>query len=168
MSTTINKALHFRFLEKKKVMLCLWMWTWPHDHSHEPHWITILVIYFYFENYSRSNMLWTDCFVALLCISLPSCWVGGNKVLGYSQESNVMNFLPVCLSCNNCQPVCVYCALEGSNYIVKQTNCGFDRMGSSFFVTFKIRTMGIKSLNLICLLPVMCLLCQGGAHNFRE
>ena len=34
MSTSINKALHIRFLEKGSVMLCLWM---SHDHLHEPH-----------------------------------------------------------------------------------------------------------------------------------
>ena len=38
MSTSINKALHFRFLENGTVMLCIWMWTWSHDHLHEPHW----------------------------------------------------------------------------------------------------------------------------------
>ena len=40
MSTSIYKALHFRFLENEVQCFaygCLWMWTGSHDHVHKPH-----------------------------------------------------------------------------------------------------------------------------------
>ena len=80
MSTSIYKALQFRFLENGSVMLCLWMWTWWHDHSHEPHCRFFFLFIFLDIDETRSKKK-----VFMLCKNvIPICHLKPQTIATYA------------------------------------------------------------------------------------